>query len=77
MTTGTCGGCGAAIIWVVTEAGKSMPVDAQPAAKGNLVLIPSAHGAPLSHVENLLDPDGPRYLSHFASCPKADTFRRR
>jgi len=41
---GTCRGCGAKLYWIVTQAGKRMPVD----------------------------PDG---TSHFATCPKADSFR--
>lgn len=80
MNTSTCSApeCGAAIIWTVTEGkGKRMPVNAQPAPDGNLVISESPHGAPISKVADLLDPDGPRYLSHFVSCPAAGEFRRR
>jgi len=80
MNTSTCSAqqCQAIIIWTVTErTGKRMPVDAQPSPDGNLVLTPSPHGAPISKVADLLDPDGPRYLSHFATCPAAKGFRHR
>ena len=74
-----CTGCGADIIWCVTERGKAMPVDAEPVPDGNVELRPDGdktwaivHGAgnrPLG-VDAL-------HLSHFVTCPKADQFRRR
>lgn len=81
MTIATCssGNCGARIIWTLTErTGKRAPVDAEPNPAGNLILLPSPHGAPTSKVADLLDdPDAPRYMPHFATCPDADKFRNR
>ena len=71
----TCRSCGAEVIWTVTEAGKSMPVDASAMATGNLVLE-RENGVVRSHVENMMDdPDEPRFTSHFVTCPEADQWR--
>lgn len=76
----TCRGCDAEIVWATTELGKPIPVDVEPVADGNLALrlLPGLD-APVAHV---LGPDeqqgdDARFQAHFASCPKADTFRRR
>jgi len=80
-TTSTCKTCGAEIVWVVTEKGKRMPLDADPHADGRFIKL-------------RLDPDGskvvhflsvgeqvantkPTYESHFSTCPEADLHRRR
>ncbi len=53
------------IRWVKTAAGKNMPIDPDPSFKGNIrlddhdVAFVGKAGAHL---------DGPRYLSHFATC---------
>jgi hypothetical protein len=60
----------------VTPTDKSMPVDVEPVEGGNLVLVP---GDPL-HVrppELGDDPDGPRWVSHFATCPNAALHRKK
>lgn len=59
-----CKGCGAPIMWIATRDGKKMPLDV---AKKVVYVIES---------------DGvPRLVrgheSHFATCPKANTFRKR
>lgn len=68
----TCSSCGAAIIWVRTERGKPMPVDAKPEKRFTLDplavrLNPSAPPSAL-----LVD----TYVSHFATCPHADQHRK-
>lgn len=84
MTVDECRSCKAKIVWAVTEQGKSMPVDAEPVEGGNVYFV----GSPGSLVVRVLsDPqptldeqtdsaDGLRYLSHFATCPQADRWRR-
>lgn len=69
--------CRARITWVITEANRRrMPLDPTPAADGNVVLV----GDPLFPGEKLarvlgplevaaLDPDVPRFHSHFTTCP--------
>lgn len=66
----TCKSCGAAVRWMMTPKGKAIPLDPQPRDDGNLVIIGSlawkSDGTP-----------GPRYVSHFATCPYADQHRKR
>ena len=67
--TSNCRSCGAEIRWVLTTAGRRMPVDAEP----HLVMVSTG--------ETLLT-DGPLvkpaygYTSHFATCPHAAQHRR-
>lgn len=84
MAKGKCRGCGAEIVWIKTEAGKSMPCNPgmvpfweRPWAPGKVVLPGS--GKVIS-----CDLDGPRdeltgfgYISHFSTCPQARGFRRK
>ncbi len=75
--TGSCRSCGASIVWVVTEHGKKMPIDAQPLAwpDGNLEL--STVGAEVRvRVVKERTPDGNMYRSHFASCKSAAQHRK-
>jgi hypothetical protein len=62
-----CRSCQAPIFWTVTEAGKSMPVDAQPSLQGNLIVSYDDKGAH-SRVAKGTDRAGLRYTSHFATC---------
>jgi hypothetical protein len=69
---GICKHCQAAVLWVTTENGKRMPVDAEPGGgqfdliDGVAVLVDrsTANGQPL-------------YRSHFVSCPNKPRNRRR
>ena len=64
-----CSSCGAAIVWAKTTKGKRMPVDAEPAAGGNINLdgfgvaryVPAGKG---------------HYKSHFATCPNSAAHRK-
>jgi hypothetical protein len=69
MTTSTCTGCGAAIVWVVTEAGKRMPVDAKPEKR---VVLDDVHPVGEGPRARVVD----TYVSHFVTCPERDRFRR-
>ena len=81
--TSHCRGCGKQIAFIKTEKGKTMPVDPEPE-----YFIPA--GGPNTYV--MIDgsikrgrkpDDGDKeeswivYISHFATCPKADDFRKR
>lgn len=70
MTTSTCSGCGAAIVWITTAAGKSMPLD----ARAETLWLLDAEGAQTGSTR--ARPVQVR-RSHFASCPQADQFRGR
>lgn len=78
-----CRGCGAEIVWVKTEAGKSMPCNpglvpfwARPGASGKVVTM---RGKVVScdftgERERLTDFG---YVSHFSTCPQAGKFKRK
>ena len=81
--TSTCRGrgCHAPIIWAVTEKGKAMPVDADPDDdQGNVELVPNPDPSrqPLAivHAQRPLT-TAPLHLPHHATCPDADSFRRK
>lgn len=59
---GQCRGCGADILWALTEAGKRVPLDAKPEKR--------FIKADLSPQVRLVD----TYLSHFVTCPDASKF---
>lgn len=82
-----CRSCNAAVVWVETEAtdtkpGRKMPLDANPSdprraarvENGNIIYT-GAHtgdGTPIVRYVT-----GGPHLSHFASCPNAQTHRKR
>ena len=76
-----CRSCQAPIVWAVTANEKRMPVDAEPVPDGNLILTSDDPPRVIMHVlgqASLFDePDPPRYVSHFATCPHADRHRRK
>lgn len=71
----TCRSCGAPIRWVKTAKGRSMPIDSEPVANGN-VIIDSSGNAVVVGSANVI-PDTDRFTSHFTTCPQADEWRHR
>lgn len=83
MTRSRCHGCGAEIIWIKTEAGKSMPCNPgmvpfweRPKASGKII---TQRGRVIS-----CDLSGERdsftgfgYVSHFSTCTKERDFRKK
>ena len=67
-----CRSCGAPIEWAVTDAGKMIPLDADPVPEGNLVVE-----AGKSRARTVDDPGVVFWRTHFATCPNADEHRRR
>jgi hypothetical protein len=77
-----CRSCKAPIRWAITENGRLMPLDLEPADDGNIRLaaalepggtprcavVPEAHRAALA---------GELYVPHFSTCPYAHEHRRR
>ena len=83
MRNGQCRGCGAPIVWIRTTGGKSMPCDAEPVlyrkkarAAGKII---TPNGMVLSCELGVApcEADGAGYVSHFATCPAAEKFRRK
>ena len=83
MSHGICRGCGASILWVRTAAAKSMPCDPvllpywqEPAGREKIVTqsgeVVSAWLEGLPGMET-----GMGYISHFATCPERDRFRKK
>lgn len=62
------------MIWVETEKGKRMPIDAEPSATGRFAL--SEDGRTVSF--RRANPSGrvDLYCSHFETCPDSDDWRR-
>ena len=76
-----CSSCGAAVIWTTTHNGKRMPVDAEPVEDGNVRLRQEgdrvvAEYPGKEHPGLFDDVDRARYVSHFATCPQAQSWRR-
>jgi hypothetical protein len=63
----------------VTESGKSIPLDAEPVAHGNIRLVDNRAVVVGVGTLDLLDAtdDGVRWVSHFVTCPDRDKWRRR
>lgn len=80
-----CRSCQAPIMWTRTTAGELMPLDLDPVSGGNVVLtghhVEGKQGGlvPQCKVEpptlSLFD-EAVRYVSHFATCPEANTWRK-
>lgn len=74
-----CKSCGAAIRWVLSATtGRRMPLDAEPSDAGNVTVDQRMRG-PTATVWPAGEPPpadlGPRYVSHFATCPNARRHR--
>lgn len=76
MKTTACRSCGEPMIWCLTEKGKRNPMDSEPSSAGKYRLDeqdneqgPLAVWAP--------DYGGERYMSHFSTCPNAQTHRKK
>jgi hypothetical protein len=77
-----CRGCGKPIAWALTAAGRWIPIDAAPESRGNLIIVDHVETkkgvAPRVNVTNDAPEVGgePRYVAHFATCPKATMYRK-
>lgn len=78
-----CRSCNATVVWAENSVtGKRMPVDPDPVEGGNIVetaaVSTSGHGGtPVVRVLGKGEPHGgPRFVSHFVTCPDAAQHRR-
>lgn len=62
-----CSSCGEPILWVKSMTGKPMPLNAKPEKR--VVLIEGDDGTKGAVRDT--------YISHFATCPQADAFRKK
>ena len=72
-----CKSCGAEILWVKTESGKAMPLDAKPVdgTKVDGTCIVDHGVAKFGAID--CPRDTPQFVSHFATCPNAKKHRRK
>lgn len=73
-----CRSCNGPIIWAITSKDRTMPIDAEPTAHGNVVLEYRGGFTPLALVLNNTQRFGRTGLrtSHFATCPQAGSWRQ-
>jgi hypothetical protein len=76
MERRTCAACGASIFFAQTERGKRIPIDWDPVDGGNIRLDGQMAVVESKRSRGMAPLDGgPRYTSHFATCPQAADFR--
>jgi hypothetical protein len=70
------------MLWAINEkSGKGNPLDPEPVPDGNVIPTGETHEDGRMYVRNLHKgeeppPGTPRYVSHFATCPNAEEFRK-
>ena len=67
-----CQSCGAPIRWAKTVSGRRIPLDPQPTASGNVLLLDGVATA-VALVDQTAE--APLYVSHFATCHQASAWR--
>lgn len=83
MRSGTCRGCGAAIVWIGTPGGKSMPCDAtpiyyiqKPSSGSKKIVTPNGEVISCEYTEDPYKATGTGFAPHWGSCPCAGKFKR-
>lgn len=85
MRNNLCSACGAALMWIRLPSGKSMPCDPAPVyyiATGSYkkgakrIVTPNGQVLPCEYTEDPNKATGVGYIPHWATCPRADSFRR-
>lgn len=83
MRKGICKGCGASIVWIGMSGGKSMPCDDTPVyykinpnGKDKIV-TPNGIVITCDIIGDPNKADGYGYKSHFATCIKVGSFRKK
>jgi len=84
-----CRSCGAPVWWVLSTTGKRLPLDAEPSPAGTVMVHGGGEeeaapvgevltGDRLTRARAMVERgDLALYVSHFATCPHADDWRRR
>ena len=75
-----CVSCGRRVYWAMTVNDQRMPVDAEAVPDGNMVMaVDGKTGALKVYAladDAVVDPARRRYVSHFATCPHANRWRK-
>ena len=76
--TSPCAKCKKPILWARTKRGANLPLDPEPHAKGNILLVREINKATATVLpkEAIAKTSEPLYISHFATCPFAAAFRK-
>ncbi|MFD3431133.1 hypothetical protein [Nocardia fluminea] len=70
-----CRSCSAPIAWRRTAEGKRIPLDPEPVAGGNLMIAGNGTALVVGPTASPAINSDIRYVSHFATCPNADSWR--
>jgi hypothetical protein len=68
-----CRSCKAEITWAETRQGRRIPLDVEERSDGNIVIEADGKAAYLTKGQAYT---GPRFVSHFATCPQSKSWRR-
>lgn len=76
ITAARCGSCNAPIYFATTTNGRPIPLDVEPAAAGNVVVV-GGHAVVFAGPNRAGEayPTKPRYMPHHATCPTVDQHR--
>lgn len=84
MRASTCKGCGAAIVWIRTPGGKSMPCDAtpryyieKPRSGSKKIVTPNGEVISCEYTEDPYKATGTGFAPHWGSCRAAGSFKSR
>lgn len=83
MQIGKCRGCGAQIVWIRTNSGKSMPCNSVPvtywekAKAAGKVTTPNGETVSCEFEGDIDKATGIGYISHFSTCPQAKKFKKK
>jgi hypothetical protein len=80
-----CRSCDAPMFWAETVNGKRIPIDAVPVHDGNIRIIQRPNLIPLAVYQTQIETfkhwpkiaSAETYVSHFATCPQRDSWRKR
>lgn len=84
MRAGTCKSCKAALVWISSAKGKAIPCDAapvyyieKPRSGKKRVVTPNGQVLACEYTEDPHKATGTGYVLHWATCPQADSYRRK
>ena len=83
MREESCRSCGAAIVWIKTPGGKSMPCNAapvyyiaKPKSGKQRIVTPNGEVIACEYTEDPSKATGTGFVPHWATCPEAGKFKK-
>ena len=84
MREESCRSCGAAIVWIKTPGGKSMPCNAapvyyiaKPKSGKQRIVTPNGEVIACEYTEDPHKATGTEYIPHWSTCANADIHRKK